>query len=75
MLIDADDVEVLEIADLPADVGDHFAVATGFDPRTLGPGWRFYRLRPVRVLAWREANELRGRVLMRDGRWLAGDPE
>jgi NADPH-dependent FMN reductase len=29
------------------------------------------RLRPRRIQAWREENELAGRDLMRDGRWLA----
>lgn len=27
--------------------------------------------RPQRLQAWREANELEGRDLMRDGHWLA----
>jgi len=27
-------------------------------------------LRPVRVQAWREADEMTGRTLMRDGEWL-----
>jgi len=27
-------------------------------------------LRPLRVQAWREANEIAGRTLMRDGAWL-----
>lgn len=67
-----DGVTGIAPADLPASIGDRFAVTTGFDPRTLGPAWRYYWVRPVRVLAWREANELSGRVLMRDGRWLAG---
>ena len=28
---------------------------------------------PVEIRAWREANELRGRLLMRDGAWLPVD--
>lgn len=27
-------------------------------------------LRPLRLQAWREVNEIRGRTLMRDGSWL-----
>jgi hypothetical protein len=27
-------------------------------------------LRPDRIQAWRESNELAGRLLMRDGTWL-----
>ncbi|WP_078856484.1 pyridoxamine 5'-phosphate oxidase family protein [Streptomyces sp. NBRC 109706] len=34
------------------------------------PGWASLRFRPRTIRAWRESNELRGRQLMRDGRWL-----
>ncbi len=30
----------------------------------------FLVLRPVRLQAWREANEIKGRTLMRDGAWV-----
>jgi len=40
-----------------------------WDPRH-GSGYRFLVLRPVRIQAWREANEIPGRTLMRDGDWL-----
>jgi len=59
--------EVIE--EVPGDLGDAFAARTGFDPRTL-TGYAYYRVRPVRIQAWREANEIAGRDLMRDGRWL-----
>ena len=69
-MIDAD-VEVLEIAALPEDLADRFAARTGFDPRQLATPYRWFRIRPRRIQAWREADELAGRELMRDGRWLA----
>jgi hypothetical protein len=47
-----------------------YAAQADWDPRT-DDGYVFMVLRPVRVQAWREANELAGRALMRDGRWLA----
>jgi len=50
--------------------GDAFATRTGFDPRRLTEPYQYFRIRPRRVQAWREENELRGRDLMRDGRWL-----
>jgi hypothetical protein len=56
-------------AELPADVGDAFAAATGFDPRELTTPYLYFRIRPERVQAWREANELEGRDLMRGGTW------
>jgi hypothetical protein len=57
-------------SDIPDDVGDAFAAKAGFDPRQL-TGYLYFRIHPQRLQAWREANELTGRDLMRDGRWLA----
>lgn len=64
------DVEVLEIDAVPPELGDRFAARTGFDPRTQVAGYRWFRVTPRRIHAWREANELPGRELMDDGRWL-----
>ena len=64
------DVEVLQMDDLPPEAGDRFAGRTGFDPRTLTTPYRWFRVTPRRVQAWREADELAGRTLMRDGVWL-----
>jgi hypothetical protein len=65
------EVEVLEIGELPRERGDRFAARTGFDPRELATPYRWFRITPRRIQAWREVNELPGRELMRDGRWLA----
>jgi len=54
--------------EIPAEAGDAFAAKTGFDPREL-TGYLYFRIRPQRIQAWREANELAGRELMRDGQW------
>ena len=59
---------------VPDELADAFAARAGFDPRRSGPTYRFYRLTPTRIESWREANELSGRVLMRDGAWLE-DPQ
>jgi hypothetical protein len=64
------DVEVLEMDALPSERGDRFAARTGFDPRELATTYRWFRVTPRRIQAWREVNELPGRELMRDGRWL-----
>jgi hypothetical protein len=64
------EVEVLEIDALPPERGDRFAAHTGFDPRALTTPYRWFRISPRRVQAWREVDELTGRELMRDGRWL-----
>ena len=60
----------VEIADLRPETGDAFATRTGFEPRELDEPYQYFLIRPQRIQAWREANELQGRALMRDGRWL-----
>ena len=62
------EVEVLEIDALPQQRGDRFAARTGFDPRALATPYRWSRISPRRIQAWREVNELPDRELMRDGR-------
>ncbi|WP_415947518.1 pyridoxamine 5'-phosphate oxidase family protein [Streptomyces sp. KLOTTS4A1] len=49
-----------------------FAESSGWDPRAQSDAdaYRWFRLTPRRVQAWRESNELAGRTLMRDGEWL-----
>jgi hypothetical protein len=56
-------------ADIPAGTGDDFAAKTGFDPRELD-GYAYFRIRPQRLQAWREVNELAGRDLIRGGDWV-----
>lgn len=59
--------------ELPASLGDAFAVKTGFDPRSNAEAYRYFRITPQRIRAWREENELSGRDVMRDGAWLIPD--
>ncbi|MEU1599988.1 pyridoxamine 5'-phosphate oxidase family protein [Streptomyces sp. NPDC005708] len=66
-------VEALEAAELAPGTGDAFAAKTGFDPRELTTEYLYFRITPRRVQAWREANELSGRDLMREGEWLVAD--
>jgi hypothetical protein len=56
----------LEIDTLPQDACDRFAARTDFDPRVLATPYSWFRISPRRIQAWREANELSGRELMRD---------
>ncbi|MFE0653138.1 pyridoxamine 5'-phosphate oxidase family protein [Streptomyces sp. NPDC059534] len=62
--------EPVDVAELGQEAGDAFAAKTGFDPRELDQPYQYFRIRPQRIQAWREANELAGRGLMRDGAWL-----
>jgi hypothetical protein len=65
------DVEAVPLGDLPGAAADRFVARTGFDPRAEGGTYAWYRVRPRRIQSWREADELAGRDLMRDGVWLA----
>lgn len=55
--------------DIAPEFAELFARATGFDPRRESGEYLYVTLTPRRILAWREANELAGREIMRDGRW------
>jgi pyridoxamine 5'-phosphate oxidase-like protein len=62
-------VETLAIGTDPG-LEDAHAAATGFDPRAGAEEYVYLRITPREIQAWREANELSGRQLMRAGRWL-----
>jgi nitroimidazol reductase NimA-like FMN-containing flavoprotein (pyridoxamine 5'-phosphate oxidase superfamily) len=66
-------VETVPPAELTEEEAELFAAKTRFDPRRLAAPYLYFRIRPQRVQAWREANELDGRELMRDGQWLVDD--
>jgi hypothetical protein len=70
IMIDANVVAVVPASEGP-ELADGFTVAVGWDPRTVGDGWAFYRLRPTRIQAYRGYDELEGRLVMRNSRWLA----
>ena len=62
-------VEAVAIGSDPA-LEEAQAPAAGFDPRTLAEEYVYLRITPTEIQAWREANELAGRQLMRGGVWL-----
>jgi hypothetical protein len=70
IMIDADVVESRAVDD-SAGLAGGFAAAVGWDPREVGPGWVFFRLRPIRIQAYRGYDELEGRDIMRASSWLA----
>jgi hypothetical protein len=65
------DAALETVVDVAADdaLGAAYAAQADWDPRGEA-GYVFLVLRPVRVQAWREANEIAGRTLMRGGTWL-----
>ena len=52
-----------------AELGEAYAGQADWDPRR-SAGFLYVVLRPERVQAWRESDEIAGRTLMRDGEWL-----
>jgi Pyridoxamine 5'-phosphate oxidase len=63
-------VEAFSRETVPAEVAEEFA-AKLWDARESTPRYAYFRVTPRRIQAWREENELAGRDLMRDGRWLS----
>ncbi len=77
VLIDAELERAIPADQAAPDLPDRYAAQAGWDPRRAATpaagahgGYTYLVLRPNRIQAWREANELPGRMLMRDGRWL-----
>jgi hypothetical protein len=70
VMIDATLEGVIEAEQAPAELADTYAAQADWDPRVAGVPFRFYLLRPRRIQAWREVDELTGRTIMRDGTWL-----
>jgi hypothetical protein len=70
VMIDAKLERVYNLDEVPDDVAQRYARQADWDPRESGGGMRFLVLRPVRIQAWQEVDELPGRTLMRDGEWI-----
>jgi hypothetical protein len=70
VMIDAEVTDVVDAAAAPTHLADAYAAQSDWDPRTAGEGFVYLTLAPSRIQAWREANELPGRTLMRKGQWL-----
>jgi hypothetical protein len=71
VLVDVTVAEAVPVGQAEPQLRDGFIAGAGWNPADEGPDWRFLRLRPVRVQAYRGYAELQGREIMRDGRWLA----
>ena len=71
VMIDAELAEAVPLDTAPAGLADRYAAQADWDPRAAAGEYGYLLLRPVRIQAWREADEIAGRTLMRDGAWLA----
>ena len=70
VLIDAELEQVYSPDEVPSGLARGYATQADWDPRESGGQMRFLVLRPQRIQAWREVNELPGRTLMRSGAWI-----
>ena len=61
----------IEFVSLDADpaLADAYAVQAKWDPRKEPEPYVFIRLRPTKMQAWRNVEELTGREIMQDGAW------
>lgn len=71
VLVDAVVERTWSVAEAPDGVAEGYAAQVDWDPRTAAGTFVFLDLRPVRIQAWREENEIAGRTVLRDGAWLA----
>ena len=67
-MIDARLEKTVDVRDA-GPLAEAYAAQADWDPRD-SDGYQFLVLRPVRVQAWRESDEIAARTLMRDGEWL-----
>lgn len=71
IVLDVELVGRVPVGEADSQLGDGFAAAVGWDPRTIDPGWSFYHLKPRRIQAYRGYDELPGRDVMRNERWVS----
>jgi hypothetical protein len=70
VMIDAVLDRAVDLENAPAALADRYAAQADWDPRTASGRFVYVVLRPDRIQAWREADELVGRTLMRAGSWI-----
>jgi hypothetical protein len=70
VIVDAELDVILDVSEAPEELAITYARQSGWDPRGEPEPYVYALLQVRHVQAWREANELEGRRLMRDGEWL-----
>jgi hypothetical protein len=72
VMIDAEVVGSHPLAGAPPAALAVFAEQSGWNPADEpdADAYQLFVLRPVRLQAWREANEIAGRTLLRDATWI-----
>jgi hypothetical protein len=62
-------VDGVEAVDASSALAARFAAQADWDPRGSADDYSLVVLRPERIQAWREVDEMPGRLLMRNGEW------
>ena len=70
VMIDGELDTVVAVGDAPPETVETYLRQSDWDPREDNGSYVFLRIVPRRIQVWREANELEGRTIMRDGGWL-----
>jgi hypothetical protein len=70
VLLDLTVVTSASASDRSSAIARAFRGAVGWDPADEGDDWRYFRLRPLRIQAYRGYGERDGADVMRDGHWL-----
>jgi hypothetical protein len=70
VMIDAQ-ASVIPRRDAGPEIADAYRERTGWEPGSDGGEWVYILLKPTRIQAWRDVEEIAGRTVMSDGTWLA----
>lgn len=70
VMIDVSLASVTPLSETPSEIKDRYAAQADWDPHFGGWDFVYLLLRPERIQAWREADEIEGRTVMRQGSWL-----
>jgi hypothetical protein len=70
VMIDAVMVEAVPASGASAALAEGYAGQAGWDPRADADAYVYLLLGPERIQVWREAEDLAGRTVMRDGAWV-----
>lgn len=74
VMIDAVLDRAVTLSEAPAGLAEAFAEQTDWDPRSSPDDVVLLLLRPQRIQAWREEDEIAGRTVMRHGEWITPAP-
>jgi hypothetical protein len=71
ILVDVRREDTVPVAEAAPALSAGFANAVGWNPAEEPGDWRYFRLRPTVIQAYRGYGELEGRTVMRGSRWLS----